>query len=60
MRKYTLNKNYFDIIDSFDKAYFLGYLMDDGYNSEDRGVIEVSCSIKDKNDEEKIWHQHQK
>jgi len=48
MRKYTLNENYFDAIDTSDKAYFLGFLMADGYNDENRGVIEVSCSEKDK------------
>lgn len=48
MRKYTLNENYFDKIDSPDKSYFLGYLMADGYNSEIRGVIEVSCAVKDR------------
>lgn len=48
MRKYTLNENYFDKMDSDDKFYLLGYLMADGYNSETRGVVEVSCSEKDK------------
>ena len=48
MRKYTLNENYFDTLDSEDKAYFLGYLMADGYNNESRGAIEASCSVKDK------------
>lgn len=47
-RKYTLNENYFDILDSEDKVYFLGYLMADGYNNESRGVIEASCATKDK------------
>jgi len=47
MRKYTLNEKYFDEIDSANKVYFLGYLMADGYNSEARGVIEISCAEKD-------------
>jgi hypothetical protein len=32
-RKYTLNENYFNIIDSEDKAYFLGLLYSDGCNN---------------------------
>ncbi len=48
MRKYSLNENYFDDLSSEDKIYFLGFLMADGYNSETRGVIEISCSEKDK------------
>lgn len=31
-RKYNLNENYFNKIDSEDKAYFLGLLFADGYN----------------------------
>ena len=46
MGKYTLNKNYFDVIDFQNKAYCLGYFMADGYNNEKRGVIEISCSEK--------------
>ena len=29
-RKYKVNENYFDIIDTEDKAYFLGLLFADG------------------------------
>ncbi len=32
-RKYLINKDYFEVIDSEDKAYWLGFLMADGYNS---------------------------
>ena len=31
--KYTFNKDYFERIDSKDKAYFLGFLYADGCNS---------------------------
>lgn len=32
-RKYTLDESYFDIIDTEDKAYFLGFLYADGCNN---------------------------
>ena len=40
-RKYTLNENYFDKIDSQNKAYFLGFLVADGYNNEKRNCVEL-------------------
>lgn len=47
-RKYSLNETYFDDIDCQEKAYFLGFLYADGYNNEARGVVELSCSEKDR------------
>ena len=47
-RKYLLNENYFDIIDSFDKAYFLGLLMADGYNNEKRGAVTLILKEDDR------------
>jgi len=38
-RKYYLDHHYFDHINSFHKAYFLGLLMADGYNNENRGHV---------------------
>ena len=38
-RKYSINQHYFDSVDSFDRAYFLGLLMADGYNNEKRGCV---------------------
>jgi intein-encoded DNA endonuclease-like protein len=32
-RKYLINENYFESIDTQNKAYWLGFLMADGYNS---------------------------
>lgn len=46
-RKYTLNYNYFDNIDSEYKAYFLGYLFADGYNQKSKGTIRLILSTKD-------------
>ena len=41
-RKYPLNEHYFDRIDSYDKAYFFGLLMADGYNSDQSIVLTLS------------------
>lgn len=45
-RKYTLNQNYFDQIDTHEKAYWLGFLFADGYNHETRGEVKL-CLKKD-------------
>jgi hypothetical protein len=45
-RKYSLNENYFTIIDTIDKAYFLGLLFADGCNTG-RGV-KLDLQMKDK------------
>jgi hypothetical protein len=45
-RKYSLNENYFTIIDTIDKAYFLGLLFADGCNTG-RGV-KLDLQVKDK------------
>lgn len=47
LRKYTINHNYFDIIDNEHKAYWLGFLMADGYNKEDRNAIVLSLQKED-------------
>lgn len=39
VKKITLNEKYFDKIDSHDKAYWLGFLFADGYNSNKDIVI---------------------
>lgn len=50
--KYTLNENYFDKIDTQDKAYFLGLLYADGTN---RGnCFSISLQEKDKDILDKI------
>lgn len=40
--KYTFNYNFFDEIDSEEKAYFLGLLYADGYIDTDRGATNIS------------------
>lgn len=52
LRKYTLNEHYFDIIDTEEKAYFLGLMFADGYNDEIRGTFCISLL---KNDEEILY-----
>ena len=44
---YTLNANYFDQIDTEDKAYFLGLLYTDGCNYENDGFIKIDLSEED-------------
>lgn len=45
-RKYSVNENYFEKIDSKDKAYFLGLLIADGYVNEG---FQLSLQENDKN-----------
>jgi hypothetical protein len=49
-RKYDVNHNYFDIIDTEEKAYWLGFLYADGYIRERKSgsSLEMKLSIKDK------------
>jgi len=47
-RKYTLNQNYFDKIDTEDKAYFLGFLCADGNNYEKNKYIGLALKENDK------------
>lgn len=46
-RKYTLNENYFDIIDTPNKAYILGFLYADGSNTESKCTISMSLQEED-------------
>jgi len=45
-RLHKFNINYFEKIDSVDKAYFLGLLIADGYNSENS--VEIALKEEDK------------
>lgn len=53
-RKYFFNEHYFDIIDTKEKAYFLGFIYGDGYNNEKRGAVVLSVQEKDINILEKF------
>ena len=43
----SLNENYFEKIDSSDKAYFLGFMLTDGNISLNENTIRLSLSSKD-------------
>lgn len=49
-RRYGVNHNYFNVIDTQDKAYWLGFLFADGYIRERKSgnSLEMKLSIKDK------------
>ena len=53
-RKYKLNENYFDDIDTPNKAYILGFLYADGSNSESKCTISMSLQEEDRYILEKI------
>lgn len=48
-RKYRLNESLFEDIDSEEKAYWLGFLFADGYNSEDKRTITLGLAEQDAN-----------
>lgn len=54
MRIYTLNETFFDIIDTEDKAYFLGFLYADGNHFTKRNRITISLQERDKHILEKF------
>ena len=55
-RKYNLNQNYFENIDSHEKAYWLGFIYADGYirKNENSKKFGIALSIKDKPHLEKL------
>lgn len=46
-RKYSLNTEYFDCIDSQNKAYIFGFLMADGHNSICKSTVSMSLHEQD-------------
>lgn len=47
-RKYKINENLFDIIDTEEKAYILGLLYADGYNDTSRNSVNLTLRESDK------------
>lgn len=47
VHKWEINENYFDDIDTAEKAYFLGFLYADGYNNVKKHEIKIRLSIQD-------------
>ena len=47
-RKYNIDETFFDVIDTEEKAYFLGFLYADGYNNTDRNSVNLSLKEDDK------------
>lgn len=48
------NRHIFDIIDSQEKAYWLGFIIADGYLNVDRRMLRIKLGDKDKNHLEKF------
>ena len=46
-KMYHYNKNYFDIIDTFDKAYWLGFIAADGNIRKDLLKLRIELNIQD-------------
>lgn len=53
-RKYALNENYFDTIDTPNKAYILGFLYADGNNSPQKSTIALYLQEEDREILEKM------
>jgi len=47
-RKYPIKEDFFDVIDTEEKAYFLGLLFADGANNVKKGAVSLSLQEKDK------------
>ena len=48
-RKYSINDNYFNVIDTEEKAYWLGFIYADGYVTTNTDKIGISLNSIDKN-----------
>lgn len=53
-RKYPINEDFFDVIDTEEKAYFLGFLYAAGCNHKDVNYISLSLDISDREILEKL------
>lgn len=53
-RKYNVDDNYFNVINSEEKAYWLGFIYADGFVNTLEDRIGISLNVKDKNHLEKF------
>lgn len=53
-RKYPINENFFDVIDTEEKAYFLGFLYADGYNCKEGNYTRLALEETDREILEKL------
>lgn len=53
-RKYTINKDFFKVIDTEEKAYILGFLYADGYNQVTKKQVRLTLQKRDKDILDKI------
>ena len=54
MYKYKRNSNIFSVIDTEEKAYWLGFLYADGYLNEQKGFIDIGLKRSDREHVEKF------
>jgi intein/homing endonuclease len=54
IRKYTLNEDYFSVIDTEEKAYIIGFIAADGHVDETTKRLKITLATKDKDILEKI------
>ncbi len=47
-RKYSLDESYFNVIDTEEKAYFLGFIYADAYHDVKRGILTINLQERDK------------
>lgn len=47
-QKYTINENYFDVLDTAEKCYYFGLLMADGYLNEKNNTLTLSLQERDR------------
>ncbi len=55
-RKFKIDDSVFEIIDTEDKAYWLGFLYADGYNNTNKNSVSLCLNIKDIDTLEKFSH----
>ncbi|MFE8701003.1 LAGLIDADG family homing endonuclease [Cytobacillus sp. FJAT-54145] len=53
-RKYSLNHHFFDVVDSEEKAYWLGFIAADGYITTKENIIGISLHHSDESHLEKF------